>query len=157
MGHEITLYHQDTSPTARFPSADLDALALEVYLYGLGSFWLAWYHDLPIGYVGGQDVGGAIELRRMYVIAAYRRRGAGTALVRALIAHCRTHGVPVAELWTAKSGPGRRLYRALGFRETTGPGGEFEAVSALTRYTPGNDEIRMRLEVRTCSRQRRET
>jgi GNAT superfamily N-acetyltransferase len=119
-----------------------------VYLSGAGNFWLAWYNSLPIGYIGGQDVGGAIKLRRMYVEAAYRRRGVGTALVRALIAHCRLHAIPVVELWTAVGGPGWRLYRALGFRETAGPGGEFQQIVALTRYTPGADEIRMRLDVR---------
>jgi GNAT superfamily N-acetyltransferase len=122
----------------------------DVYLCGAGNFWLAWYNDLPIDSIGGQDVGGAIELRRMYVIAAYRRCGVGTALVRALIAHSRVHDIPVVELWTAAGGPGWRLYRALGFRETTDPGEEFKEVAALTRYTPGTDEIRMRLEVRTC-------
>jgi GNAT superfamily N-acetyltransferase len=120
----------------------------QVYLCGAGNFWLAWYNSLPIGYVGGQDVGSAIELRRMYVNAAYRRRGVGTALVCVLITHCRLHAIAVVELWTAAGGPGRRLYRSLGFRETEGPGGEFQEIAALTRYTPGTGEIRMRLDVR---------
>ena len=35
----------------------------EVYLRGAGSFWLAWYTECPVGHVGGQDVGGADEIR----------------------------------------------------------------------------------------------
>jgi GNAT superfamily N-acetyltransferase len=121
----------------------------QVYLRGAGNFWLAWYADCPVGYVGGQDVGGAIELRRMYVKASYRRLGVGTALVEALIAHSHTQGIRAIELWTAVNGPGRRLYRALGFRETEGPGIEFQDVTARTGYTPGADEIRMRYRMTT--------
>lgn len=119
----------------------------QIYLRGAGNFWLAWYTDRPVGYVGGQDVGGGIELRRMYVEASYRRLGVGTALVEALIAHSRTQAVRVIELWTAANGAGRRFYHGLGFQETEGPGIEFNEIAARTRYTPGADEIRMRLEV----------
>ena len=119
----------------------------QVYLRGTGNFWLARYTDCPVGYIGGQDVGGAIELRRMYVKASYRRLGVGTALVEALIAHSHIQGIHVIELWTAANGPGRRLYHALEFRETEGPGVEFKDITTRTRYMPGADEIRMRLEV----------
>jgi len=119
----------------------------EVYLRGAGNFWLGWVTERPVGYVGGQDVGAAIELRRMYVQASYRQIGVGTKLVEALIAHSHTRGVHAIELWTAVNGPGRRLYHALGFRETEGPGVEFKDITTRTRYTPGADEIRMRLDV----------
>ena len=119
----------------------------QVYLRGAGNFWLAWYRDCPVGYVGGQDVGGAIELRRMYVKANYRRLGVGTALVEALIAHSHTQGIHAIELWTAANGPGRCLYHRLGFQEMEGPGKEFNELTACTRYRPGPNEKRMRLEV----------
>ena len=119
----------------------------QVYLRGAGNFWLAWYMDVPIGYVGGQDVGGAIELRRMYVKASYRRLGVGTALVATLIARSQTQGIHAIELWTAANGPGRRLYHAHEFRQTEGPGVEFKDIRTHTRYTPGADEIRMRLDM----------
>ncbi|MEZ4618432.1 MAG: hypothetical protein R2867_23360 [Caldilineaceae bacterium] len=45
----------------------------EVYLSGAGGFWLAWQRDAPVGYVGGQDLGGVMELRRMYVKAPISR------------------------------------------------------------------------------------
>src|SRR5712692_23005 len=131
--YESDLYHMDRA-----------------YLCGAGNFWLAWYNDRAVGYVGGQEISdGGIELRRMYVNATYRRLGVGTALVHALIDHCRAQGVHTIEIWTAASGPGRRLYQALGFRETAGPGVEFEDVTTRTGYTPGSDEIRMRLDLLT--------
>ncbi len=64
-----------------------------VYLSGAGGFWLAWWDDVPVGYVGAQDLGGVAELRHMYVRAAYRRRGIGTRLAQALLAHCAAHGI----------------------------------------------------------------
>jgi GNAT superfamily N-acetyltransferase len=118
-----------------------------VYLHAAGNFWIARADEQPVGYVGGQDIGGAIELRRMYVDAAYRRRGIGAALARALIEHSRGHAARAIELWTAPDGPGRQLYRSLGFRVITTPGMEFADVQHLTRYRPDEDEIRMRLEL----------
>jgi GNAT superfamily N-acetyltransferase len=134
------------------PEWDFDHMD-EVYLCGAGSFWLAWdasgagHCSRPIGYVGAQDVGGVLELRHMYVQESYRRRGVGTALVQALIAHGRAQDVPAVELWTAPDGPGRPFYQTLGFRVTQRPRAEYKDVLARTRYTPGADEIRLRLEL----------
>ena len=124
---------------------DLDHIE-EVYLHGAGSFWLAWDGDLAIGRVGGQDVGGVIELRRMYVRADYRRRGVGTALVRSLIAHSQAHGARAIELWTEPEEANPRFYATLGFRQTAGLGPEFSNAPALTKLT-GTGEIRMRLDL----------
>ncbi|MBV9849649.1 MAG: GNAT family N-acetyltransferase [Armatimonadetes bacterium] len=119
----------------------------EVYLSGAGGFWLAWAEGVPVGYVGGQDIGNTLELRRMYVRADQRRRGIGTWLVRALVDHGAARGVKTVELWTAGDGPGRALYERLGFQATDGPGAAFRDVAERTGYTPGPDEIRMRLDV----------
>ena len=119
----------------------------QVYLSGSGNFWLARYRDQPIGYVGAQDMGGAIELRRMYVQAAYRRHSVGKALVRELLSYSTRQGVAAIEWWTAATGGGMHLYRALGFRRVNAPGREFEDLLTRTRYTPGTDEIRMRLDL----------
>jgi len=120
----------------------------KVYLRGAGNYWLAWDGDLPIGSVGGQDIGGVIELRRMFVRADYRRRGVATALVRSLIEYSRTHGARAIELWTGPDGPGRWLYETLGFRQTTGLGPEFSLENpTLHRYVPSGDDIRMRLDL----------
>jgi GNAT superfamily N-acetyltransferase len=118
-----------------------------IYLCGRGGFWLAWCGDTAVGHVGAQDLGGVAELRRMYVRAASRRRGIGTRLVWALIAHCAAGSIQAKELWTAQDGPGRALYEKLGFRVVDEPGPGFEHVEQATGYTRGADEIRMRLDL----------
>lgn len=125
----------------------------EVYLRGAGGFWLAFWGDAGFatlalaGHIGGQDVGGAIELRRMYVRAEFRRNGIGAGLVHALLDHCRARGARAVELWTGAEGSGRRLYERLGFRVTRGPGKEFTDLQYRLNYIQGEDEIRMRLEL----------
>lgn len=121
----------------------------EVYQHGAGNFWLAWDGDLPIGMVGAQDIGGVVELRRMFVRAEYRRRGVATALVRALIDYSRAHGARAIELWTGPDGPGKPLYQTLGFRQTEELGPEFSLENPTPhRYVPDPDDgqIRMRLD-----------
>jgi GNAT superfamily N-acetyltransferase len=118
-----------------------------IYLRGAGGFWIARVSGHPVGYVGAQPLGQAVELRRMYVAAPWRRRGIGAALVRALINHCRTQGLRVIELWTEESGVGQQLYARLGFRTVAGEGPEFAGAQAEDHYHPGPDEIRMRLQI----------
>jgi len=45
-------------------------------------------------------------------------------------------------------GPGHLLYETLGFCRCEGPGPGFEDVEAVTGYSSGEDEIRMRLALR---------
>ena len=118
-----------------------------VYLRGAGGFWIARVAGQPVGYVGAQALGQAVELRRMYVAAALRRRGIGAALVRALVHHCRAQGVGVVELWTENGGVGQQLYAQVGFRVVGGEGPEFAGAQAEDRYLPDPGEIRMRLEI----------
>ena len=119
---------------------DLDHID-EVYLSGAGGFWLAWCEDALVGSIGAQDLGGVVELRRMYVKAPYRRRGIGTRLVETLIEHCGDGGIEAIELWTAREGPGRFLYAEQGFRWVRGKGPGFgEAPDSP-------DEIRMRRDL----------
>ncbi len=97
-----------------------------------------------------KDIGGVIELRRMFVRAEYRRRGVATSLVRALIEHSGSHGVCAIELWTGPNGPGKFLYQTLGFRQTEGLGPEFSRDNPTQhRYFPaeGDGQIRMRLDL----------
>lgn len=119
----------------------------EIYLSGAGGFWLAWCGDDPAGHIGGQDLGGVLELRHMYVRAVYRRRGIATALVQALLDHCKTQSVKAVELWTGWDGEGRGLYERMGFRVTAGPGEEFYDLDYRLNRTPGEGEIRMRFDV----------
>lgn len=60
-------------------------------------FRMAWYGDDPIGRVGVQDLGGAAELRRMFVKREFRRRGVGTALLRTAIMQCSVGGIRAIE------------------------------------------------------------
>lgn len=119
----------------------------EVYLNRAGGYWLVWWENDPVGHIGGQDFGGVIELRRMYVRSVYRRRGIGTCLVQALLDHCKTQSIKAVELWTGEEGLGRRLYERMGFKITSEPGKEFSDLLHQTNYVPGEDEIRMRLDL----------
>ena len=111
-----------------------------VYQQGSGGFWLALYGDEPIGRVGAQDIGGVAELRRMFVMPEYRRRGVGTALVRTLIAHCAVGGIRAIEVWTGFDAVGQFLYRSCGFRQVPERGPEFSKA-------PLRDEMRLRLDL----------
>lgn len=117
----------------------------DIYLCGNGNFWLAYLDEKPIGHIGAQDINGQIELRRMYVAAAYRRQGAGGALVQTLIQHAVDHHVSLIELWTQWRGVGEQLYARFGFEVVPAPSNAFADVVALTHFVPGQDEVRMRL------------
>ena len=93
----------------------------QVYLSGKGNFWIAWITDQPVGQIGAQDLGGYIELRRLYVRELNRGAGIGTQLVTTLLEHCRGHEVGLIKLWTDPAGPGRSLYRNFGFLEVDDP------------------------------------
>jgi hypothetical protein len=94
----------------------------------------------------------------MYVQAAYRRQGVGTALVRTLVDYCAAQGAAAIELWTQAGGAGMRLYGTLGFQCVVGPGAEFADVRTRTGFAPRAGEVRMRLDLphgtsATCSSQ----
>jgi GNAT superfamily N-acetyltransferase len=135
---DFNLPYDETDP--RYPEMDMERID-EAYLKARGNFWMAWMGNQPLGFVGAQDYGNFIELRRMYVRKEFRQRGIGTHLVKALIAHCIEKNVGMIELWTAGDGPGRPLYEKLGFRKIEATGGEPEYAKR------GSTEIRMRLEL----------
>ncbi len=123
-----------------------------VYLRGVGWFWLAWVDGEPVGHIGAQDLGqGGVELRAMYVARELRRRGIGAALVSELLRHCAAGGAHVVELWTAIDGVGRKLYEPFGFRQVPAPGAEYPGLAERTHFTPGDDQIRMRLALKDDS------
>ena len=53
----------------------------------------------------------------------------------------------MVELWTAQAGAGRKLYESTGFHAVDAPGSEFANVAIIIGWTPGADEIRMRLQL----------
>jgi GNAT superfamily N-acetyltransferase len=114
----------------------------ETYLRAKGNFWIAWVGATPAGYVGAQDMGKGIELRRMYVQPSFRRHGVGGRLVHCLIEHCTAHGVKIIELWTAYDGLGRHLYAKFGFRPTAQRGPEF----SMAPIRDGEMRIRLNLD-----------
>ena len=144
-------------PEDKFPAQPLDVgrddyewdyhHIAEIYLSDAGGFWLAWWENEPAGHIGAQDLGGVVELRRMYIRAEYRRRGIASRLVRALLDHCKTRSIAAVELWTREDGVGRKLYERIGFKTTDRPGKEFVNLNYRTNFTPGNDEIRMRFDL----------
>jgi GNAT superfamily N-acetyltransferase len=135
---DFTLVYDETNPN--YPEMDMERID-EAYLKGRGNFWLAWVDGQAVGFVGAQDMGDYVELRRMYVWDEYRRLGIASLLVQALIAHCRQQQVAAVRLWTESAGPGRFLYAKLGFRQVELEGSELSHFRAL------QGEIRMRLNL----------
>lgn len=138
--------HIDPTPAPPDPASpyepDLHHID-EVYLTNAGNFWLAWWDEVPVGQVGAQDIGGAIELRRMYVRAEYRRRGIGARLIEALIAHCHCQNMTTIELWTENDGLGQPLYEKFGFVVVDEQGHLYQ--QSVAPYRSFLNQIRMRL------------
>jgi len=136
---DFALPYDESNPN--YPEMDMDRID-EAYLKDRGNFWIAWSDDQPLGYVGAQDCGDHIELRRMYVRAEYRRRGIGTLLVQALIGHCKRQKVRMIKLWTSDDGLGHFLYAKCGFRRVALEDDEHNHPSAI------QGEFRMCLTLR---------
>lgn len=135
---DFTLPYDESNPD--YSEMDMERVD-EAYLKGRGNFWLAWSGNQPVGYVGAQDMGDYVELRRMYVRSEYRQRGIGTLLVQTLIAHCTQQKVARVKLWTADNGLGRLLYAKCGFCQVVLEGDEITHTRAI------NGEFRMCLEL----------
>ena len=56
-----------------------------------------------------------LHIHAVYVLPRYRRRGVGTALLRAALEWGQQHGCRQAQLSVLPHNPARRLYQALGF------------------------------------------
>jgi GNAT superfamily N-acetyltransferase len=100
------------------------ALAEEVdrieayYRKQYGGFWVALIDDRIVGTVGlERSAGGAMELRRMYVDTAERRRGIARRMLRFAEDECRRRGTSRLELSTAElQSAALALYRNSGYR-----------------------------------------
>jgi hypothetical protein len=79
-----------------------------------------------------------ISTSRVQVASGLSRGGAGGAYWRARHRRCGRATPDVCP---------RRLYVTTGFHTVDEPGSAFANVAAVTGYTPGQDEIRMRLQL----------
>jgi putative acetyltransferase len=83
-----------------------------------GGFWVALDGATIVGMFGLEAAaGGAMELRRMYVDPAARRRGIARAMLRFAEDECRKRGVATLELSTSElQREALALYRNAGYR-----------------------------------------
>ncbi len=85
-----------------------------------GAFFVVRAGDDVVGSVGVAHLDrDTAELHRLYLDAALRGRGTGQALVDAVLAWCRAHGVTRLVLWSdTRFDRAHRLYERMGFRRT---------------------------------------
>lgn len=69
---------------------------------------------IAVGLVGPEGEPGQWRVRGMAALPEARRRGAGTAVLEALLAHAREQGA--TEVWANVRTPARTLYERAGFR-----------------------------------------
>lgn len=83
------------------------------------SLWLVAIEDGQLaGYVGSQSVMGESDMMNLAVDPAFRRRGAGRALVLALVEHLAQKGNHCLSLEVrASNAPALALYQGLGFAQ----------------------------------------
>lgn len=96
---------------------EIERLA-DYYAEKQGSFWVAYDDDRFAGMFGIEGVGGAAaELRRMYVDAAYRKRGLARMMLEHAERTCREAGTPVLTLSTSElQQAALSFYRNAGYR-----------------------------------------
>lgn len=97
--------------------AEIDCLA-DYYGERQGSFWVAYDGARLAGMFGLERVGtSAAELRRMYVDAAYRKRGLARMMLDFAEKICREAGTPVLRLSTSElQQAALAFYRKSGYR-----------------------------------------
>lgn len=79
--------------------------------------WLVIEHEhAPVGRIYLEEMPSEIRLMDVAIVPALRGRGAGTALMRALISHADQIGLAIS-LHVEPQNPALQLYRRLGFAE----------------------------------------
>jgi GNAT superfamily N-acetyltransferase len=97
------------------PASDVDQAMEEEPSDGFAAFFVARFDAAPAGCAGLTASG---ELTRLYVAPAFRRRGGGRVLLRAVEDAARSLGLPAVRLDTRHDlVEARALYRAAGYRE----------------------------------------
>lgn len=113
LGHKGPVYLGHIRDALREP---LDALHT-LYYVGTAA-------DAPITVAVVAGAHGAGILAHVYTLPAWRRRGASSALFRALAQDVRARGFRVLTLGTNPEGHARRLYEGMGFRQLVPGGGD---------------------------------
>ena len=102
--------------TERYGEGGLSPAAPEQFR-SPGTFLVAELDGVPVGCAGLRTGDGPCEVKRMYVAPAVRGRGVARALLRALVAHARAHGLTSLRLETGTEQPeARALYESEGWR-----------------------------------------
>lgn len=122
----VTLYadtrREELAPLAWPESAKRDFLADQCRLqhdhyrrhYAGARFLLIWHGDAPIGRLYVHPTAREVRIMDIALLDAWRGRGIGTTLVRAVQAQARERGITVT-LHVEPENPAQRLYGRLGF------------------------------------------
>jgi putative acetyltransferase len=128
-----------TAETGRGSAHALDLSALQSPDI---SFWTIWDEQALLGFGALKRLTGEHgEIKSMHVAEAARRRGAGSAIVRHIIATARARGMTRLSLETGSweyFRPARELYRRHGFSECP----------PFAGYVPDRNSVFMSLDLR---------
>ncbi|HEX3984330.1 MAG TPA: GNAT family N-acetyltransferase [Acidisoma sp.] len=106
-------------PEAHRPAFLQDQLRLQTHYYQTHctapSFEIVELAGQPVGRLYSDEGGQDTRIVDISLLAAYRGRGLGTALLQRIIVRCNAAGSTVS-LHVAFGNPAMRLYRRLGFR-----------------------------------------
>ncbi|WP_375397923.1 GNAT family N-acetyltransferase [uncultured Sphingomonas sp.] len=100
---------------------------------------LAEMAGTPCGFALARGIAGEAELLLIAVLPTARRRGVGSALMRCLLAECRTRKIATLHLEVRAGNDAINLYRSTGFvkigeRRDYYRGGNGQSYSALTLH-----------------------
>lgn len=118
-------------------TGDLAVIALDVANQPAGVAWLRRFSpDAPgYGFIDEETPELSIGVR-----AEYRGKGAGTALMAALLDAARTHGITAVSLSVDPANPSLRLYERFGFVRVGKPGGSWTMRLMLSSRLPAVGE-----------------
>ncbi len=115
-------YQKELDENLCFQSFDAElANPLKKYAPPKGALFLAYWNDDTAGCIALQDIGDEVcEMKRLFVKPDFRKQKVGEALVNHLLQTAKQLGYNLMKLDTLqKLQPAIKLYRKLGFEETT--------------------------------------
>jgi GNAT superfamily N-acetyltransferase len=116
-------YQQELNADLCFQSFEAELKdPLKKYGAPTGSLILAYYHNQPAGCIALQPLAeaGVCEMKRLYVVPAFRKYGIGRQLVQAIVDDANTLGYHTMKLDTLdRLQPAIQLYRQFGFTDAS--------------------------------------